>query len=240
MPNGRKLEPAAWHRFDSQGQFLSDAASVDDARERFFSAVVKLEPAVLADLKAEAASITEVKFDESDRFVSRWAQRYYLNESWCRDWAITQIRLCHAWAHGQRLVITSVALMSEPFVPQPLTGWDITSETQAEFRNRVQEYMHDTLERASKLGYKQVPDRRSLHHYVWLAGFQVCRWSRNAIAKANDQPNVPNVKGANHAAVSRAIKGLADFIGLKLRPDRGTDTKQTAEMIRSILKQTAY
>ena len=90
MPNGRKLEPAAWYRFDSQGQFLSDAASVDDARERFLSAVVKLEPTVLADLKAEAASITEVKFDEIDRFVARWAQRYYLNESWCKDWAITQ------------------------------------------------------------------------------------------------------------------------------------------------------
>ena len=113
MPNGRKLEPAAWHRFDSQGQFLSDAASVDDARERFLSAVVKLEPAVLADLKAEAASITEVKLDEIDRFVSRWAQRYYLNESCVEigrshkfdsatpgrtgsDWSSRRSRLCRS------------------------------------------------------------------------------------------------------------------------------------------------
>lgn len=63
-------------------------------------------------------------------------------------------------------------------------------------------------------------------HFYWLAGHQVCGWSKNSVAGA---------VGIDQAAVSRDIRKLAKQIGLALRPAANNDRHWTVEKIRAAL-----
>src|SRR5271154_5682624 len=97
MSSMRKLEPPAWFRLDRQGRILSSAYSVDEARTRFLDLVVQLKPAVLDELGAKAASLTEeaarANPGEIEAFISTWARKHHLDNAWSRDWALTQMQL---------------------------------------------------------------------------------------------------------------------------------------------------
>jgi hypothetical protein len=63
-------------------------------------------------------------------------------------------------------------------------------------------------------------------HFQWLAGYQVCGWSENAIAGAAE---------IWPTSVSRDLHRLAKSVGLTMRPGAENDRRWTAERIRAVL-----
>ena len=80
--------------------------------------------------------------------------------------------------------------------------------------SRYKEYL-DRVENTWRMaGYAPAPERREPAYIWWLAGYQVCGWSKNAIAEAVTK---------DRAGVIRAIQKLAGEIGLTLRPAVAND-----------------
>jgi hypothetical protein len=87
-------------------------------------------------------------------------------------------------------------------------------------------------------GFKRTPGKRarvssSTEHFAWLAGYQTCGWSIRALAKAF---GVDGVDGVNRAALFRAIHGLAEYVGLELRPATQNDQSWTSRRIHEWLR----
>jgi hypothetical protein len=66
-------------------------------------------------------------------------------------------------------------------------------------------------------GWKPVPEKRNLDHFVWLARYQVGKRTEAQIAEeAQDEHGFPDIP-----AVSKALTSTAQLIGLQLRPAQG-------------------
>jgi hypothetical protein len=85
---------------------------------------------------------------------------------------------------------------------------------------RYHEYLNTVECAYRQAGYRPTPERREAAHLWWLAGYQVCGWSKNGIAEAVSY---------DRAAVIRAITKLAGEIGLTLRAARANNPSWTTE-----------
>jgi hypothetical protein len=153
--------------------------------------------------------------------------RYFLD--YCFNWALEQLSI---WPPSPTLVFVDQG----GFVPAPprLPAWVRLFESRSAYLKAQMEALRnycDEIERASKtIPAQRAPAiRRSASvdlHFHWLAGYQVCGWSKNAISSA---------EGINRTAVIRDLRRLATQIGLTLRPATNNDRSQDDEEIRAAL-----
>jgi hypothetical protein len=115
--------------------------------------------------------------------------------------------------------------------PLPDLTWNPFESPRAVMEHRYKEYLNQVESVYIKAGYERTAERREITHCAWLAGYQVCRWSKSAIA----DHGAASTKSVDRAAVIRAITLLAKHIGLTLRPAEANDRKQTREIIEKKL-----
>jgi hypothetical protein len=72
---------------------------------------------------------------------------------------------------------------------------------------------------------------RNSYQFYWLAGYQVCGWSRKRIGDAMGLDS--------DRTVGQALENLGRFIGLTLRRHQDYDDAQTVEIIRQALHRAA-
>jgi hypothetical protein len=150
------------------------------------------------------------------RKLRSWAERWHLSADWCFDWALEQLR---TWPPKvpQDYPLDPMGIVLP--VPPRLPSWLPQLQTRELYLHDVQElvdrYCNEVgglIERPlAKRGPGKKRTGRADRHFDWLAGYQVCGWPQNAIAKAI---------GIEQAAVNRAIHRLARSIGLELQTER--------------------
>jgi hypothetical protein len=111
-----------------------------------------------------------------------------------------------------------------PLLPE-LT-WDPFVVRREMMENRYREYLDRVQDAYRSAGCRPTRKLRQPAHVWWLAGYQVCGWSKNAIAEAASQ---------NRAGVVRAINDLAREIGLRLRATAKNDPAWTVKKICAAL-----
>jgi hypothetical protein len=208
-----------------RSQAAKEAADRGDAREA----------KEFRDWAAKAARCTEParRFCQS---LEDWARRWNLFDTWCLDLAFLQIltpgrrRAGLGWHLGGGDRFRDVEPLSAPL---PFRAWEPTVQTrpgyEADMRRAFRklrrpafdqllaEYCDDVERRATKAGLVKLPTKREPIHYRWLARFQV---GEDFEAIAQDSGDSV---ARSEAAIERAVRRTAKFIGLTLRklPRRG-------------------
>jgi hypothetical protein len=120
-------------------------------------------------------------------------------------------------------------LPDEP-LPGEIRAWNPQAETRQDYLRRTTDVLNQQCEAREKgakmVGLSKTDERREIQTFFWLAGFQVRRWSANAIADARRK---------NRRTVEQQINWLADDIGLSLRPRNEYDGTQSTADIRDAL-----
>jgi hypothetical protein len=170
-----------------------------------------------------------VEYRHLRRALRRWAERFHLCNDGIFDIAISWVCQIH-WSETlvRRFphVDTTNMLRLIPWLPQSETKED----ARARLYRMVDQHLAHVEERTEREGFTRVPERRSMAHFHWVAGYQICGWSKNRIAGAT---------GIDRTAVSRAIDRLAKEIGLNPRPATAIDRTWTADRIRAALLSVA-
>lgn len=234
-----------WHKVP--GNFLTDwVGSVRDSyRLRFLTAAAAVEPDLLPSLRAapggDARSLSawagkghlteQWCLDTAGRQWRRWKKHPESATTWnlgvqefgvSEDGAVT--------ADGDRAmrsiddpgretinwVLNWQQIQAFNFgVPM----WNPTRMTRAAYRKGALTRIERTLDRycdsvenlLREQGYAPAPNRRELRHFEWLARYQVTEESFPAIAQSAQ---------AEPGAVKMAVRRLAEYIELPLRPAR--------------------
>jgi hypothetical protein len=213
--------------------------SITWLRIQFLLAAQELEPAMKmgmrelhklfmknTQLKGHALKASRLEFWSA---LSAWATRFNLAaDKWCRTWLLRQ--LVDASIMGPEVLGGSYEIDDgrPPVKPPPVPDltWNPLEVSRKTIERRLKRYL-DEVENAWRLaGYAPSHERREPAHLWWLAGYQVCGWSKNGIAEA---------AGVDRSGVIRALEKLAKEIGLTLRPTDDNDRGWTAEKIRSAL-----
>jgi hypothetical protein len=169
----------------------------------------------------------------------KWAARQQLTgnqhfRQYCLNWALEVLRY---WPppRGTDVLPIDQGLIMVPRPPVP--RWRLLMQTWPEYVKSLAKdpallkYRDDMLRLIDPIPAKRGPGKKqesSLErHFEWLAGHQLCGWSKHAIARA---------AGVRRQAVLYALHGLAKQIGLELRPETANDRDWTGVKIRTCLK----
>jgi hypothetical protein len=242
----RKIQPAGpldWSEPD-RSQYVSWW------RFQFLRAALALSPEMETGLR-ELLCLRMNQAPDEQYFAAlvAWAKRFNLiDDEWCRTWVRKTLELSHyaalrpdgaSMADGPRLAIVygfdgapapieqSPVPVLDPWNPVEWNPVEMSShEWQRRAADRCMEYLARVENAYRQVGYAPIAERREIAHCEWLAGYQVCGWSKKRI---HDAAKV------DRAAVLRAIRELAESIGLTLRPETANDPSQTAEIIHEKL-----
>jgi len=95
--------------------------------------------------------------------------------------------------------------------------WHPDHETEEQYDERVKAYKAMVRQQATAAGWTDVIEKRNLGHFLWLARYQVAKWTEKRISEEEQDtqghPDIP--------AVSKAVTATARLIGLQLRPAQG-------------------
>jgi hypothetical protein len=212
---------------------------ISPTRLEFLDAAFALVPTMETDLQELLLSC--LRGAPKDRefpvlALEAWIKRYNLTDRWCRRWLWTTFWFYFAAAEmcpnvsGRLRILPFRYDFNDPLqieVPPPpdpfSNSFPSESETIKQWRKRVAD---TALAAYRQEGCLPTPELRSPEHLSWLAGYQCCGWSQNAIADAT---------GKDRAGVSRAIHRVAQQIKLTLRPVANNDRRCSAEKIRACL-----
>jgi hypothetical protein len=166
------------------------------------------------------------------RALRQWARHWCLPD-WCFDWVLERLR---AWPPKEPLDYPLDPIGTIAFPAPRLPSWDRHLQQPESYIESMKKLLAQYCAQVDRLiecpPTKRGPsDRRAYvgpadRHFFWLAGYQCCGWSKNAIAEAIR---------INRAAVVRAIPKLANQIGLPLRPNATNDRNWTPAKIRAAL-----
>ena len=113
---------------------------------------------------------------------------------------------------------TGIRLIAPPFRIRP--GWDILTETESSFRDRVDTALTSYIERSKQLaearGLVETPEKRQLSHFDWLALYQVNRWSYAKIADWDQEQPGNDTRGDD--VIRKGVRSAADSCKLQARP----------------------
>jgi hypothetical protein len=196
-----------------------------------------------SDFGGGLAPPSQEAFDLARTLLKLWGEQFQLRDQWCLDWAWAE-KLAVWWAQERKQfgVIQSFWSGPPPVRADPLrveaSAWDVTGSTRSTFEELAREQFERTpgeyceqLEAAARsAGYVRTKERRNPDHFRWLASYQVCRFSRSAIADAI---------GFHRQAVQYAIRGLAREIGLTLRPPTASLRAKNAEVLARLNREAA-
>jgi len=175
--------------------------------------------------------------------LKRWGEQFGLRAQWCLDWAWAE-KLAVWWAQERKqlgvvqTVWSGTAPISAPPLRVEVSPWDITESTRSSFEKQAREQFESTLVEycdqleaaARSAGYVRTKERRNSDHFRWLAVYQVCRFSQEAIADAI---------GVHRQAVQSSISGLAKEIGLKPRSRTASRRAKTAAVLAALNRAAA-
>jgi hypothetical protein len=172
-----------------------------------------------------------------DRALRKWGKTWHLSDPWRLKWAHTQLKLRWGkkrglWPPTDRAQAFAAALAlgdfkpvsGPPLKPEALRfetkGWEIEREDRRSFEARAKKeflcalkaYGDENEQRAERAGLLRTPERRTEHHFNWLARYQV-KGKRFADIARNTPALTPKT-------VEVAVKRLAKFVGLTLRNSR--------------------
>jgi hypothetical protein len=207
------------------------------ARALFLEAVAQLEPQVLQSLRdgpyqdwlKVAPDPVPAGFDlcrlngkltPFGKTFKRWSQSWHLSDPWCLEWALETLG---SWRHRDDI---------QPLEWCPIWRFmDIGAILSAKrFR-----FLHRPWSPSDEawLAYREPAPKefRNSYQFYWLAGYQVCGWSRKRIGDAMGLDS--------DRTVGQALESLGHFIGLTLRRHQDYDDAQTVEIIRQALRRAA-
>ena len=196
-----------------------------------------------SDIQGNVAPPSRKAFTLARPLLKRWGEQFGLRDQWCLEWAWAE-KLAVWWAQERKQfgVVQTFWFGPPPIRAQPLrveaSPWDITGSTRSSFEKQAREQFErtlgeycDQLEAAARsAGYVRTKERRNPDHFRWLVGYQVCRFSQNAIADAI---------GVYRQAVQYAISGLAREIGLTLRPPSASRRTKNAAVLAALNREAA-
>jgi hypothetical protein len=179
----------------------------------------------------------------AEPLLRHWGEQFRLHDPWCLNWT-WNTKLAVWWAKEQKLAAVLLGSWSGPMLPHAevirveIQPWDITESTRSTFEKQAREqfegkltgYCEELEERARSAGFIRTKELRNADHFRWLAGYQVCRFSRNAIADA---------VGVRRNAIQYAINGLAKEIELSLRPPTTSRRVSSAEISATLARKSA-
>jgi hypothetical protein len=116
--------------------------------------------------------------------------------------------------------------------------WEIAETTRTafekkareEFERRLSDYCDQLEEKARSIGYVRTKELRNADHLRWLAGYQVCRFSRSAIADALD---------VRLNTIQYAINTFAKEIELTLRSPSTYRRVSSVEILAALTRKPA-
>jgi hypothetical protein len=182
-------------------------------------------------LRAHVSGLPEEKLCE---VRLEWAKRHNLTaDQWCLTWLRDTLE--HNRLYGAKTQVVLVFNFAGPpsVEPPPLPNlvWNPFELPREEMERRYREYLNRVEDNYLRAGYATSPERREPAHRWWLAGYQVCGWTKNRIALA---------VGHDPAAVNRAVKNMAGAIGLTPRSSNVSDRGWTVDKIRSALDLASH
>jgi hypothetical protein len=203
----------------------TDPSSIDFLLDLRCSLVFELRPQML-DVE---------RVEELQNRLDTWIAGNWLTGIWCREYAVdtlthwTYNRLAREpdWCFDS--VSHAVILRKSEPLTLSIRRWDAKGEPWAAYKRRVDErflaimHQHRAQEKkAAKDAKKQTAtESRTQHHFGWLVDFQVNRRTMLSIAESSGGRN-----STDHSTVREAIKSLASFLDLPLRPTKpGRPTK---------------
>ena len=233
---------------DLRARFMRAAFQCEPELEaelsRLYSSELRGRPNWLnSDIAGNMAPPSDEAFALARPLLKHWGEQFGLRNQWCLDWAWAE-KLADWWAQERKQfgVVQSFWVGAAPIRAQPLrveaSSWDITGNTRSSFEKQAREQFERTLGEycdqleaaAHTAGYVRTKERRNADHFRWLALYQVCRFSQNAIAQA---------VGFNRQAVQFSIRGLAKEIGLTLRSRTASRRAKTAAVLAALNRAAA-
>ncbi len=214
--------------------------SVQHARLLFLNAAAELEASILESLRAgpyqalltvskpgrllfdwrHVENVVELRGLRNS--LKKWAARWYLIDPWCLEWALQTISMWslnpnfRGWFHNA----IAVGRLETENLTVDLGRWDPSRESRdgfeakakAWFEHALKEYCDAVEAQSIGAGLKRTPEKRSREHFAWLARFQIRGEKPADIWRFH-----PVRHHGSRRAVEKAIKDLAQFIGLTLR-----------------------
>jgi hypothetical protein len=156
--------------------------------------------------------------------LEHWGSQWHLNDSWIFDWTL------HTLDQWRKLLpdINNAGWASLPRVwplpPPPQSFfqfesfWNMAQERPTKAKGRMRQEFERTLEafferlRDLTLTYQGRRSRYDKEHVRWLVQYQVLGRSYSQIGK------LEQMAGDSRKTVQDAVKNLAQYIGLTLRP----------------------
>jgi hypothetical protein len=186
----------------------------------------------------------ETAIDKVLPMAEAWCKSISLEDPWC--FRCAAVFACAArWNTDQtatpmfqeapRLLAKTEAEL-RLFPEDPLVidfgDWDILRLTRHEFlrkseqlfKERLRAYWRQKESLALNAGLIRTRERRKLDPFLWLAGYQVNRWSKRQISEAIDNPR---------GSVSEQMDELAEEIGLTKRSPDEYDSGEMSETIKA-------
>jgi hypothetical protein len=173
------------------------------ARSFYLHAVARCVPEAIHRLR-------DVPHDDEPA-LRAWGQRWGFTDDWALRSARSMVAVWREHPEANDFIVS--ASNWEPVFP-PGPSWDPLIEREASFRARVDAYIA-SIKRAP--GIRPTPEKRTAEHFEWLALHHAGGWKYARIAERYDdgdyQPAID--------AISHAVTGTAELIGLTLRATRG-------------------
>ena len=182
------------------------------------------------------------KLTSLGKSLKRWSERWHLSDPWCLEWALATF---DAWRHlddGQPLEWCPIwyffdsgifsakrfRFFHRPWFPSDESWPAYRDELKRRFEKRLKTYREEVERRMRRMAEPAPREFRNSYQFYWLAGYQVCGWSRKRIGDAMGLDS--------DRTVGQALEQLANFIGLTLRRYQDYDDAQTVEIIRQALR----
>jgi hypothetical protein len=171
--------------------------------------------------------------------LKQWGSKYHVTDSWFQRCVQRTLEFYEETfkQHPDALPAIFYAfdrrdrLPTVQTPPLPDLTWNPIGARREKMERCYREYL-DAVEKAYlEAGYEPSPPLRLPPHFAWLAGYQFCGWSKNAIAEASNTTSHP----VTRTAVIKAIKSLAGEIELTLRDPAANNRAWTAKKIRGKL-----
>lgn len=223
---------------DTKATSATKRAAVDiwDYRVSFLISAAMLRPELLEDfLDGSARKLldrySQAPFGLAPMVVNNSTQLVRKLRLWADRWKLGDVKWINEIALstylGRRVVLAKVMLARRTRRPSPIPAPIIYEETNISGTMRDIERIDGRKSPWVRVPERELPSRvvRDPRTFLWLAGYQVCRWSYNALAAAAD---------VDRSQLKRQIRDLAKSIELPLRQSEN-DLTQTAEIIRDAL-----
>jgi hypothetical protein len=181
-----------------------------------------LQPLEERIIEAEEGTVTLESLSEMTLHKDYWACEWALCTLW--SWKFSpdgaQMLIANPPEWVRMTEDQSLASEEPAFCIRP--GWDVLTETEPAYRDRVERTLTSYIERnrhlAKARGLVETPKKRQRRHFDWLALYQVKRWGYARIADWNQEQ--PRADTHSEDVIRKGVRSAADLCKLPARPGK--------------------